>query len=266
MGKDKSEHFTKDGFLMKKYKFKPSTAKNFFGRHGFTLAVTLSVLGLGIAAVATLTALNSPAGNHDPSAGPVDQLMTSVPDLRPTATPIPTKTPAPTPTKTPEISPEPSKTPAATVTPKPEATPVLAYPDYFFLPVNGTVLKDYSDGIPVLSATLGDWRAHNGVDLEAAKGETVVAVADGLVADVRFEAAWGWVVDVDHGGNLMASYRGLDENMPVKQGDRLSAGDTIGTVGEAGYEEMGQASHLHLEMTYGGRYVDPIVIMDKKTA
>lgn len=251
---------------MRKYKFKQTTAKDFFHRHGFSLAVTASVLGLGIAAGTALTALNADITSTDRNASPVDQIVSFITDDRGTSTPtaLPSPSPTVTPTETPDATP--TVQPIVEPTVSPTEVPALSYPDYFFLPVNGTVTKDYSDGLPVLSVTLGDWRAHNGVDIGAQEGDKVSAAANGVVLDVRYEEAWGWIVDVDHGGNLLASYRCLGEDVAVKKGDTVSAGQTIGSVGAGGYEECGQETHLHFEMTYGGRYVDPIVIMDKKTA
>lgn len=249
---------------MRKYKFKQNSPKDFFVRHGFKIAVTSGVLGLGIATYAALTSLNVGLPGGDRVVSPAEQIVSNVPDDRVSS--VVTVTPTPLPTETPTATP--SETPTATVTPEPtpEPTPVMTYPDYFLLPVNGTVTKTHSDGVPVLSATMGDWRVHNGVDLAAAKGDPVIATADGIVTKAGYDAAWGFTLEVDHGGGLTARYCHLDETLPVAVGEQVTAGQTIGTVGAGGYEECGEETHLHLEMTFGGRQVDPLVIMDKNTA
>lgn len=267
---------------MRKYKFRQHTVKDFFAKHGFKLAVTASVLGLGIAAYSAIGTVNDiltpqPGGN---TSKPVENLVSGITgdgsDLPSESTSEDTSSAVSEPESTDskvtssesapsEKEPEPSKSDEPEEPEEPE-TPTFTYPEYFYLPVNGKVGKEFSDSTPVFSATMGDWRVHNGADFAAEKGERVIAAADGVVTDVRYDEAWGWVVDVDHGGGLAASYRNLNDDVQVETGDILKAGQLIAGIGEGGYEECDDGTHLHLEMTLDGKFVDPVTVMNKKTA
>ena len=49
---------------------------------------------------------------------------------------------------------------------------------YYILPLNSKVMKDYSDGDMVYSATMNDWRTHDGIDLEGKLGDKVIACVE----------------------------------------------------------------------------------------
>lgn len=258
---------------MRKYKFRKQSVKEFLKKHGFKAALALSIVGLGIAAYSAIGSFDSMLNPHDTVSKPVENIVSGITGQRPTESaidsseaedsssqpPVSSKEPE-SPVSKPESDiPEPSQ---------PENTPTveLSYPEYFYLPVNGRVNKDFSFSAPVFSATMGDWRAHNGTDFEAEQGARVIATAAGIVTDVKYEEAWGYIIDVDHGGGLSASYRNLNSDIQVEIGDVLKAGQVIGGVGEGGYEECVDPVHLHLEMTLDGKFVDPVTVMNKKTA
>ena len=54
----------------------------------------------------------------------------------------------------------------------------------WLLPVNGKIGKDYSAGKLVKSATMGDYRVHDGIDIIAQKGTKVRAANSGKVLDI----------------------------------------------------------------------------------
>jgi len=234
---------------MRKYQFKKQRLAPFVKRYGFTLAVGIGVLGLGLAVWSAVDAVRS----TEQVKKSVGQVVSDVTDNR---TPSPTVTP----TATPSATPAPTATPKPTINPTPTPRP---YPAYFIFPVNGTVTNAFSDNLPAYSVTMNDWRVHNGVDIEAAENEAVRAVADGVVLDIYQSDAWGTVAEINHGGGLTARYCHLNEEVKVAIGDELLAGEEIGTVGKSGYEECNENPHLHLEMTFSGKKVDPITVMKK---
>lgn len=66
---------------------------------------------------------------------------------------------------------------------------------------------------------------------------------------------WGWVVTIDHGNGMKASYCGLQKEPAVKKGGSVKMGDVIGKVGEIPVE-MKDEPHLHFEVRVNGTVTD----------
>lgn len=131
-------------------------------------------------------------------------------------------------------------------------------------PVPGSVVSAFSSDTLTYNEAMGDWRTHNGVDLSAEVGDTVVAAWSGKVTSVREDAVLGTVVTVDCGEGYTTVYGNLAETTAVSAGDSVSAGDTLGTVGTtAAGEEHGGAAFLHFEVLQDGQYVDPMIYLAK---
>lgn len=99
----------------------------------------------------------------------------------------------------------------------------------------------------------GDVRMHTGLDLAAPIGTPVSAAAAGRVVAAGSRGGYGLTVDIDHGGGLLTRYAHLNR-IEVERGDRLAAGQRLGTVGMTGTVT---GPHLHLEVREHGRAVDP---------
>jgi len=133
---------------------------------------------------------------------------------------------------------------------------------YYALPLGTDILKDYSNGEMVKSKTMGDWRVHNGVDFSGAKGNEVLAIQNGTVKSVFNDPMWGTVVEIDHGNGLVAKYCGLLKDSVPAKGSDVEQFWTIGKLGEIPIENA-DGYHLHLEITVGGKIVDPLAAMNK---
>lgn len=129
----------------------------------------------------------------------------------------------------------------------------------FSLPVNGGVIADYSMGVPVFSATMGDYRTHNGVDLRAEPGAEVRAVGDGTVISVADDRLYGNVVTVDHGNGVVSTLCGLADADLIRSGAVVDASTVIGRVGELPAEAK-EESHVHLEVRKNGVLTDPLAL------
>ena len=132
----------------------------------------------------------------------------------------------------------------------------------FIMPIEGEVFAPYSQGELVRNLTLGEWRTHDGVDIQAAKGSPVRAVADGVVSQVYHDPMWGTVVEITHAGGLTSVTSGLDPAVAVKQGDSVRIEDTIGVVGSI-LSEVSLDDHVHFGLKQDGKWVDPISAMGK---
>ena len=155
--------------------------------------------------------------------------------------------------------PDPRNTTAKPAATKPDNAP---YTGKFTLPFGTTIAKDYSDGEMVKSVTMGDWRVHNGVDFAGNPEATVLSIQSGTVKKVSNDPLWGVVVVVDHGQGVTARYCGLSEGSTPKEGQWLGQGEAIGVIAEVPCESA-EGTHLHLEITVGGKPADPLAVMNR---
>lgn len=142
-------------------------------------------------------------------------------------------------------------------------TPVAAAaPRLTVEPLRGEVLAAFSMEELVYSRTLGDWRTHDGVDIAAQAGTTVLAACAGTVAAVTEDPLLGTTVSLEHDGGYRTTYANLQTRPNVEAGDTVSAGQVIGAVGSTAAAEAG-APHLHFAVTRDGKAVDPNEFLDR---
>jgi murein DD-endopeptidase MepM/ murein hydrolase activator NlpD len=99
---------------------------------------------------------------------------------------------------------------------------------------------------------------HAGIDYSAPPGTPVVAVNDGRVALVAEYFFPGRLVVLDHGLGLYTLYFHLDE-IKVLEGERVSRGQSIGTVGATG---RATGPHLHFGVQVGPARIDPATLLE----
>ncbi len=124
-------------------------------------------------------------------------------------------------------------------------------------PVKGDVQRPYSIQTLMYDSTMADWRTHDGVDVACDQGTPVLAAAGGLVVDVHNDDLLGTVVEIDHENGVHSVYANLAAQPPVAAGDRVTMGQTIGSVGGTALGEVNQVSHLHFAMKQDGVSADP---------
>ena len=219
----------------------------------------------------TLTVTSTPELEVTPTPEP-EVTPTPEPEVTPTPEPEVTPTPEPEATPTPEPEATPTPEPEATPTPKPEATPTPEpeatptpkpeqVPGYevtendrngdFLWPVPGygTASQGY------------DATKHTGIDISAEQGVAVIAAADGTVSHVQTwdgstttgDQSYGNMVQITHADERTTLYAHLSKVL-VSSGDSVSAGETIGYVGNTGNAD---GAHLHFEVRQSGQTVDP---------
>ena len=96
-------------------------------------------------------------------------------------------------------------------------------------------------------------RPHNGTDYGAAPGTPVWSAGDGVVIESNYNRINGHYVFVQHGNQIITRYLHL-KRRDVKRGERVSQGQTIGTVGSTG---LATGAHLHYEFLVNGVHRDP---------
>ena len=133
----------------------------------------------------------------------------------------------------------------------------VAAPMYVW-PLSGELERLYSADTLGYDVTMRDWRTHEGLDIMAPLGSTVVAARDGTVESIVADALYGTVLTIDHGDGIKTVYANLADVPAVNVGDWVTAGATIGSVGTTAICEIGQGTHLHFAITVNGVSADPI--------
>ncbi len=134
------------------------------------------------------------------------------------------------------------------------------YKSFYQYPLSEAVVAGYSQEL-VKNETMGDFRSHPAVDFKGEAGDDVLSINEGIVLSVYNNSLLGMVVEIDHGGTLVAKYCGL-ETVAVSEGDEVQMGQLVGTLGSVPFEKASGA-HLHFETKLGGEYVDPLSVMGK---
>ncbi|MXX76216.1 MAG: M23 family metallopeptidase [Holophagales bacterium] len=98
---------------------------------------------------------------------------------------------------------------------------------------------------------------HTGADYAVPQGTPVLAVEDAVVALSGEFFFSGNAVFLDHGNGLISMYFHLHEVF-VEQGDQVSRGRLIGTVGSTG---RSTGPHLHFGIRWQGERVDPALLL-----
>lgn len=114
---------------------------------------------------------------------------------------------------------------------------------FFFSPITGFISDRYDMK-----------RAHYGVDVVAKTNEAVKNVADGSVIFASWTQDAGYVIMIQHRGNLISVYKHNAELLK-KVGTFVNAGEIISIVGNSG--EMTDGPHLHFELWYNGNPLNP---------
>ncbi len=124
-------------------------------------------------------------------------------------------------------------------------------------PLDGTTVTVFSTSELIYDTTMADWRTHAGIDIQAAQGDAVKTAASGEVLSVSFDELMGHTVVIDHGSGYTTQYSSLMEVPPVSAGQKVSAGDVIGYVGDSAAAEVDMGPHLHFSVSKDGQVIDP---------
>jgi murein DD-endopeptidase MepM/ murein hydrolase activator NlpD len=245
---------------MSNFKVGNSKFSRFVNGKGFYIALAICLVAIGTAAY---IAVNNSAGlidnikngsgvsasNFSPassvpnwdSAAQTANTVRNVPDTRSSA-----------------ASSAASSQPAASSAPAQSSQSSAPSKIVYTMPVSGAILTQFSGDEPTYDQTMGDWRVHDGVDIAGAQGTPVKACAAGTVTQVKVDDMLGQEVVIDHGNGIVSTYANLTNQVTVKQGQHVDAGDTIGCIGNTAQAEIALAPHLHFEISKNGVDVDPL--------
>ncbi len=122
-------------------------------------------------------------------------------------------------------------------------------------PVENKDLKRIASGFGMrFHPILKIWRPHNGLDFTARIGTPIYATGDGTVIYAGRGSGFGKHVKIDHGFGYVTVYAHMSK-MAVKKGQKVKRGQIIGYVGNTG---LSTGPHLHYEVHYKGKPVNPV--------
>lgn len=123
---------------------------------------------------------------------------------------------------------------------------------------------------PVQGGVLGSgfgWRVdpmtgqralHTGLDFPSDVGTPIFAAAGGVVVVQEFHPAYGNMVEIDHGNELITRYAHASR-VHVKKGDIVKKGQLVGEVGSTG---RSTGAHLHFEVWLAGVAQNPLTFLN----
>ena len=116
--------------------------------------------------------------------------------------------------------------------------------DFFlFKPVDGIVSEHFDPQID-----------HLAIDIVAKQDEPVKAVADGTVIFASWTQDSGYVIAIQHRGNLISMYK-HNSDLLKNVGNFVTAGEVVSIIGNTG--ELTSGPHLHFELWYNGNPINP---------
>ncbi len=120
-------------------------------------------------------------------------------------------------------------------------------------PVNGILLSGFGPRIhPVLKYR----RMHEGIDFRASIGTDIFSTGEGTVKYAGRRGNYGLLVEIDHGFGYVSRYAHMSGFADgIRTGAKIERGQLIGYSGESG---MTNGPHLHYEVYYNGKPVDPL--------
>jgi murein DD-endopeptidase MepM/ murein hydrolase activator NlpD len=114
---------------------------------------------------------------------------------------------------------------------------------FFYSPIAGFISDQYDVK-----------KGHLGVDIVAKVNEPIKCIADGTVIFSSWTQDSGYVIMVQHRGNLISSYK-HNAQLLKKVGTFVNGGEIISIVGNSG--ELTNGPHLHFELWYNGNSLNP---------
>ena len=141
-----------------------------------------------------------------------------------------------------------------------KANPAAAYSfdesDTLMWPVTGDIVLKYSMDTTIYFKTLGMYKCNPAVSIAAEAGTNVGVAADGVVESVTYSEETGNTVAVAIGDGYVTTY-GLIDNVVVKKGDTVVAGQLLGTVSDPTAYYVEEGPNLYFMLTKDGEPVDP---------
>ncbi len=100
------------------------------------------------------------------------------------------------------------------------------------------------------------WAKHQGIDMAGWWDTPIYASANGTVLKAGVNGAFGKFIEIDHGNGFRSRYGHLSK-IKVKKGEQVTLEQEIGLMGSTG---RSTSSHLHYEIWFNGKPINPMKI------
>jgi len=105
------------------------------------------------------------------------------------------------------------------------------------LPVRGSILSYFG---------MYEGKMHNGIDIAANAGTTVIAPGEGIIVYCGERGTFGFVIDINHGNGFVSRVTHLDPaSVQIEYNQRVFAGEPIGLLLASSSDKK---THLHYEL------------------
>ncbi len=122
--------------------------------------------------------------------------------------------------------------------------------DSYIWPLSGRLTSYYGRR----NISVGGNTFHAGLDIATKTGTPIKASRPGTVSKASWGGSYGYVVYIDHGDGSQSRYAHQSQ-LNVRVGQYVNQGDIVGFVGSTG---ASTGPHLHFEIRFNGRSVDPL--------
>lgn len=119
---------------------------------------------------------------------------------------------------------------------------------YFYPPIKG-----------IVTASFDISKNHFGTDIVAKANQVISSCLDGTIISSNWSAEYGYVIQIQHDGNLISMYKHNSELLK-NTGKKVKAGEPIAIIGNSG--EMTTGTHLHFELWHSGTALNPEEYID----
>ena len=119
----------------------------------------------------------------------------------------------------------------------------------FQKPLSGTITSEFGGREATIKGMSTD---HKGIDIAAKTGTNIKSAIAGTVSVAEENSEYGKFIKIIN-GDIMTVYAHC-KTLKVKVGDKIKIGQTIATVGSTGNST---GPHLHFEIRFKNRYINP---------
>lgn len=123
-------------------------------------------------------------------------------------------------------------------------------------PIAGNIVMNYSMDSTILHKTLGTYKTNPAINISAEIGTNVGAAASGIVQSIYDSEETGTTMVIAVGSGYVTTY-GLLDNLAVEEGDSVTAGQVIGTVGAPTAYYVEEGPNVYFAVSKDGTPIDP---------
>lgn len=127
----------------------------------------------------------------------------------------------------------------------------------FEKPIDGEIIKEFTSDNLVYSETLKEWITHFGIDIKAERATEVKAAEKGKVKSIKNDPRYGLTIIIEHEDGYKTLYSNLLTTEFVSEGEEVSKGQIIASIGDSAIYEIVDESHLHFEIIKNGENLNP---------